>query len=87
MALMGKRILLIGLSYTCYIDFVSQQRDELLASGALVEWDKVSTVKPQFVNGLGVPRITRASSLSQVDFGLCQIRLRLPCNARGRWRP
>ena len=41
-------------SCTYYSDFVRQQRDELLASGALVEWDKVSTVQPQIVNGLGV---------------------------------
>ena len=37
-----------------YGDFVRQQRDELLASGALVEWDKVSAGQPKVVNGLGV---------------------------------
>lgn len=41
-------------SCTYYSDFVSQQHDELMASGVLVGWDKLSTVKPQIVNGLGV---------------------------------
>lgn len=34
-------------------DFVGQQRDELTTSGALVEWAKISTAKPQLVDGLG----------------------------------
>ena len=41
-------------SCTYHSDFVRQQRDELLASGALVEWDSVSVVQPQTGNGLGV---------------------------------
>lgn len=41
-------------SCTFYNEFVREQRDELLASGALVAWSTVSAVKPQVVNGLGV---------------------------------
>lgn len=41
-------------SCTYYSEFVRQQRDELLASGALVQWDAVSAEKPQVVSGLGV---------------------------------
>lgn len=41
-------------SCTYYGNFVRQQRDELLATGALVEWDKVQAGQPQIVNGLGV---------------------------------
>lgn len=41
-------------SCTYYSDFVRQQRDELLVTGALVEWGKVQAGQPRIVNGLGV---------------------------------
>lgn len=41
-------------SCLCYGDFVREQRDVLLASGALIQWDSISVTKPQVVNGLGV---------------------------------
>ena len=41
-------------SCTYYSDFVRQQRDELLVTGALLEWGKVGVGPPHIVDGLGV---------------------------------
>ena len=46
--------------------FVLKQRDELLASGALVPW--VSDCRPRIINGLGV--VTKASSVSFWTVGI-----------------
>ena len=54
-------------SCTYYSDFVCQQCDALMASGALVEWDKVSTAKPQIANGLGVVKIHKGKLRLNLD--------------------